>query len=620
MSVSRIKVLLPTVLLAFLVGPASAEMAPLALPPPDNLQPITAMPQATPESMGLALSPPSAQPAAAPAAPPPPPQQSAGTPKIEEAPLGNIKTGSVGLLANSEGGLGAGMWKGTSLPLVERFMPMLSLPLPFSSLNNLAARFLLTTAGAPEGEEAAGTHQTLAALRVDHLVDLGQTVEAWKLANLAGMDQIDDATLRQTAEAALVSPAAAGLCAKLPDLIKTHSAVEWQKLMVVCQLQAKDVKAAQLSLDLLHAQDIHDDTFFALAEKTIMAGGKQLPRQLTPLKPLTLALLRLTDFPMRAEIYARPDAALVAELLKAKAADETARLSLAERAAAKGIIDAAALAEVYNSQAFPPGNLLNATLSGERGATLRALLYQASQQEKNPKIRAAEGIKFLESLDATTMGGSILTVMGAVAGEVQPATEFNDKAAALARLYMLAGKYGNAQAWLEQAHGAARGMPQVAAELQMLWPLIPLCGMEPDKDFAADLDAWLGAALRPFDPQDADARDKNAGTVALVLLMNAAGFQVNDGAWAKIAGAAVPEKSLMPPALVLEKLRNAATANHKGEAILMGLLAATGGKSDPPLPAILETIRGLRAVGLAGDAGNLAKEAAMRIMYPPARP
>jgi hypothetical protein len=153
-----------------------------------------------------------------------------------------------------------------------------------------------------------------------------------------------------------------------------------------------------------------------------------------------------------------------------------------------------------------------------------------------------------------------------------------------------------------------------------MWPLIILGGLEGDKDFAAGLDAWLGANLRPFDPQDPDARDKNAATVALLLLMNADGFPVNDAAWAKIAGAAFPEKIAVPPVLVLEKLRDAAAGNRKGETILMGLLASTGGKTDPSLFAVLEAIHGLRAVGLNSDAGLLAEEAAMRIMYPPIKP
>jgi hypothetical protein len=218
------------------------------------------------------------------------------------------------------------------------------------------------------------------------------------------------------------------------------------------------------------------------------------------------------------------------------------------------------------------------------------------------------------------MGGGVLTAMGMVIGVVQPTADFNDKSASVARVYMLAGKSNDALAWLNQARDAARGMPQVASEFQRLWPLAILSGLGSEKDFAKDLDAWLGATLRPSDPQDADARDKNAGTAALLLLMDAVGFPVSDEALAKIADAAIPEKTLMPPALVMERLRSAAAANRKGETILLGLLATTGGKVDPPLLATLETIRALRAVGLTSDAGELAKEAAVRILYPPVKP
>jgi hypothetical protein len=106
-----------------------------------------------------------------------------------------------------------------------------------------------------------------------------------------------------------------------------------------------------------------------------------------------------------------------------------------------------------------------------------------------------------------------------------------------------------------------------------------------------------------------------------LLLLEAVGFSVNDDAWAKTANSAIYEKVAMPPALVLERLRVAASTNHKGEAILMGLLATnSGGKEEPSLLAVAETVRAIRLIGLANDAGNLAKEAAIHILNAPVKP
>ena len=623
-----------TAVLAWTPSPAFAQT--LALPPSADAKPATPAPAPTPADVGLALPPTSSTPApAAPATPTPaiglalpapaPTAQAVQTPgpiavPVEAEKLSDVKSDSIGLIGNGEGGLGAGLWKGSQRVTVERFLPMLSPPLPFASLNNLARRFLLTTAGAPEGEGDASSKQALTSARIDRLVSLGDAADAWKLANLPGFEAIDDAVLRRTAEAALVSSAGADVCARLPELVKQHTAIEWQKLMVVCQLRAKDPKAAQVSLDLLHAQDVHDETFYTLAEKNVMAGSKQLPRQLTPLTPLMLALLRMADQPLRTEIYTHPDAALIPELLKAKPVEESARIALGERAAAKGLIDVKQLEDIYSSQTFAPDAMSNAMGSLEHGPVLRALLYQAARQEKDAKARIAMATKFFASLDTTNTGGGVLSAMGSMLGDVQPANDSGDEPSTVLRLLLLAGKEHAATEWMDAARTAAATVPSAAIDLQRLWPLTVLAGLESDASFMKNENLWLSAAILRGAADDADAKAQKTAAASLLLLMDADGFPVSDVAWARVADTAAPERTQMPPALILERLRASAAAGRKGEAVLMGLLASMGSKEEPPVLAIAETVRALRAVGLPNDASAVAREEAMRIMYPPPKP
>ena len=266
------------------------------------------------------------------------------------------------------------------------------MPTNSAALNGLAQRFLLTTANVPEG--ASDSTQTLTSMRVEKLVALGDAADAWKLAAIAKPDQIDEITLRMAAEAALVSSEGKNVCAKLPDIIHTHTSPEWQKSLVACQLRANDTKAAQLGLEVLHTQDMKDDAFFELAERNIIGGSKSLPRQLTPLKPLNLALLRLIDEPLPPELYARPDAASFPNCCKPKRAMTMRVLALAERAAARGIIGSAQLADAYRSTLFPPDQLGNALTSSEVGPRLRALLYQVAATEKYRKNASMKSINF----------------------------------------------------------------------------------------------------------------------------------------------------------------------------------------------------------------------------------
>ena len=62
---------------------------------------------------------------------------------VEAAALSDINPESIGLFSATEGGLGAGMWKGTSRDLVERLLPDLNLPTFSPTLNNLAQRLFL---------------------------------------------------------------------------------------------------------------------------------------------------------------------------------------------------------------------------------------------------------------------------------------------------------------------------------------------------------------------------------------------------------------------------------------------------------------------------------------------
>lgn len=528
---------------------------------------------------------------------------------VEQAKLGDINPQSIGLLSNTEGGLGAGMWKGTPRDMVEQILAQLNLPSFSFTLNNLAQRFLLTTADVPEGKASA----SLTALRVDALDDLGDDKNAWKLIALAPQDEIDDATLMRVASHLLTSAAAPDVCAKLPDIIKTRTKTDWQELLVVCQLQAKDMKAVQITLDLMHSQSVRDDTFFYLVERNIIAGNKELPRQLTPLKPLTLALLQLTGLAARSELYGHPDAALIPPLLTLKTHDDNMRLSLAERAGERGSITAAELEAVYVGIAFPPQAVAGAATTNESLVPrLHALVYQAAQQEKDPDKRIALAAKFLNNSTAGELNGVQARVIADILGTVAPSDAYNSVAAQVAHIYILAGNPQAALEWLKQARHAAIGMPGVTADLQSLWPVIVLAGLETDSDYGQNLGKWLDAELTKND--DRATREK-IGSV--LMLLDAAGYAVPEDGWARVITPPAPERHPVPPAILLNRLSAASIANHRGETVLLSLLLGGGNVEEPSFLATVGVVRALRLVGLAADSATFAREAVTSILTVP---
>jgi hypothetical protein len=587
---------------------AIAGSAPLVLvPQPAPTVPVSPVPTAQ------AVAPSSAS--AAPVAPSPTVNNAVvaktidlGKP-VESASLTDINPESIGLMSVSQGGLGAGMWKGTSRALAERLLPALNLPENSPTLNNLAARLLLTTASVPEGTPSGNLSFT--AIRIERLLALGNVNEAWKLAMATKPDQIDEITLRLTAEAASVSDVKDDVCTKLPEIIKIHNGIDWQKLMLVCQLRAKDSKAAQVTLDLLHTQGVKDDNYFYIAEKNILGANKQLPRQLTPLKPLSLALLSLADLPLPVEVYARPDIVLVPTLLKLKARDDTARLTLAERMAERGIITGSELASIYHSIVFPPDKFIAVTNSPESGPRLHALLYQAAVQDKTPQNRIDAAIKFMQSASPMLLNGPGAQVLADMVADIPPVADYNASSGAMAHIYTLANKPDAALAWIKLAKHALIGIPSVAEELHNFWPLAVLSGLESDGDYAQDLGKWVDGELQSIDPKDPskqDGRAQREAAASVLALLDAMGFAIPEDDWAKVADGSGFERHLMPPVFLFEHLRSASVANKRGETVLLGLLLTGGGTGESSLLAVVETVRALRLVGLTADAAMLARE------------
>jgi hypothetical protein len=593
-----------------------------------SIIPAAAMPSTAPAEPAVAvpviIAPPVATPSVAQAPAPAP----AATPvdiakPVEASTLGDIDPQSIGLLSVKDGGLGADMWKGTAREPVDRLMPSLALPLGSPVLNNLAQRLLLTTANVPAG--AVPSNPSLVATRVAKLDELGDVADAWKLTLLAKPEMIDEITLRMAAEAAL-SIGIGDVCPKLPNIMKAHTSNEWQKSLLVCQLRGGDTKAAQITIDLLHAQDVNDEAFIDIADHNIIGGNKQPPRQLTPLKPLTFALLKLSDLPLPEEIYAHPPAALVPSILAAKARDEAARLDLAERAASQGILSSADLAAVYRSVAFPAEAFVNPFSNAQgNGPRPRALLYQAAMQEKTAQKRIDYAAQFIHVTPAALLEGAGAGVLTSMVDGVTVSSDFYASSGVMVHIYLLAGKGNAAAEWLKLAKRAAIGMPGVAADLQSLWPITVLSGLEMDSDYAGDLFRWLDFALKPENDQfaappgitanpQADDRARRERAASTLLLLEAAGYAVAEDNWAKVADAPSFEKRATPPALLLERLRDAGVAGRRGEAVMIGLLLAGG--SEPSPFATIETVRALRLVGLTADSAMLAREMAVTLSAP----
>jgi hypothetical protein len=529
--------------------------------------------------------------------------------------LESIDPETVGLLAPSNGGLGAALWKDTPRALVERLLPEMGVPTFSPTLNSLARRLLLTIAAVPQG--AASSGKNLTALRLEKLVALGQTAEAWKLASKAKTSNIDELTLRLVVESALTGPEGSEVCAHVPEMVAAYTkpdqtGAEWQKALIVCQLLAKDTKAAQVGLDLMREQKVKDDVFLSIANRNVIGGMKLLPRQLTPLRPLTLALLRQTDLPLPPELFGRPEASMIPDLLQSKAENDEDRLTLAEKAAAKGIISAAQLGAAYAAASFPSGKADAPDTPNDTGAKMHAFYYQAAQQDQGAK-RMEDIRKIASSLDNEALSGAEGQLLGAMIAALEGGPDNAAFDALAARIMTLAGKPEQALAWLNKARAGAAQNADVAAQLNEDWPFFVLSGLVPDDSYNAQLKTWLDAELKENEKIPPRAQRQKAGSV--LLLLSAAGYAVPEDAAVRVIDVSSEARKMPAFSPVLfDRLRQAGTTNRRGEAVLLSVLMAGGGAEDVPLTVTAEAVRALRLVGLTGDAQALAREAVVSLM------
>jgi len=530
---------------------------------------------------------------------------------VEVTGLSDINPESVGLLAASDGGLGAALWKGTSRSVIEKLMPALGVPLTSPALNDLARRLLISTTAVPEG--ASSISQSLPSMRVTKLVMAGDPSDAWKLAMLTKPDLLSDVPLRLATEAQLVAPQnGVDICKLLPTMIQNHNNSDWQKILVVCQLRAKDIKAAQLGLDLLHAQDVKDEVFFDLAEKNIIAGSKMLPKHLAPLNAVSFSLLRLTGLDFPRDVYVHPEAALTAALLLAPTKDEDARLALAEQAGAQGIITSMDLASAYKATSPSPVATIKNQSSLDTGPRLRALLYQSALQEKTLQVRLDDAEKFLQMAPTSLLQGAGGALLLDMVGPCQASPDLHDKAPLMIEILLLSGKRDLAMDWLKEAQAEAEKSPDVMIKVHKLWPLLVFSGLESDQNYAADRDHWLDVTLRKSE----NAKDNKAQrqqAASLLLLLEAAGYAVTDNDWTKVMGATESVAHGETSAFILERLATAAAFNRRGETILLSLVAAKEG-IDASSQTMVSIIKALRSIGLIGDASTLAREAVITIL------
>jgi hypothetical protein len=583
------------VLTTALAAPALSQSAPST--PEERLsQPPPTLPNAPMRLVPLGPPGQTAPGTTAEATPAPRPARSAPA-GIEVQSLGRLSTDAGGL--GGADSLGPDLWRNSSRGVVEGLISLLPIRSQSAVARDLARRVLSTSGTLPSGE---GGKRNFAAIRLEHLAQLGDAAASAALAEAAPVALEDESAAKAWIETQLLAGDGEAGCRKVPELIGRFPHPLWQKYQIICQVQASQAGAVGLGIDLLREQGEKDDTFFRLAEAA--AGGlKQPVKGITEPSPEQLALIRASKRGLPADVKAPTAAGQAAVALTADTPVAT-RLAAAERAAALGTLSGRDLAQIYRLLPVPKDEIQNAAsaVGKKTGIPARALLAQALIATPSPAAKAELLHLAVERADTPLLAGAYGAMLAAEAGQLSPGAGFGFVSPSIARLLLLQNRPDLARPWVELARREDG--------FDRLWPLAALHGLVRSSEI--DLASWLN---RMKSDDDAERRGR-AGAVLTLLV--AGGEPVDAVQRLRTLNGTLNgtgRTASQPDTTLWYRLEEAARDGRRGETVLIALILL--GESSTPNPlTVAHVMVCLTAAGLGSDARWLGAETAAALLPP----
>jgi len=568
--------------------------------------------------------------------------------EMEVESLETIDPDSVGVLNENEGGFGADMWAATSRPLVEHLLPRLPVRTVSMTKQDLIRRLLLSAASVPAGP-ASGP--SLLSLRVERLMEMGNTAAVNELLLLARPQLTDEVLLRAHLDNLLLVNDSAGACSQIRAVISQYQDIYWRRTLLFCQALSGEHERARLGLSLMRERGEEDPVFSSLIGALLGDWNGQIESLPAP-TPLYMAMFRAAGLHLPNDVIAASDPALLRAIAVYPHADIEVRLAAAERAEAAGILDTVALAQIYASLEFSAEELekaltLSETYPGPRG---RALLLRAAHLQGVPTAKAEVLLTLLERARKDDLYGPVTRLIQPLLENINPSSELIWFAEEAGRALIFVGRPGLAKSWLDLAEAEAKTLPEAAEAYVHLWILSKLADEYDAVPWNGEiLESWLMGAspLSPWmaaeavAPGDVDVEGElvaETGTVqdqaqdegvkkrpdphlvAVVLsLFDALGEPVGIGHWQVLVNNDLTETDTgempgkLPPPALFYGLRLASEELRLGETVLFALIVlGEGGLEEVNLIILNDVVNRMRLIGLDSEARSLAVEAAIR--------
>lgn len=516
-------------------------------------------------------------------------------------PLQAPDPSSAGLLDDGNGGLGAGMWQGSTRRQAMQALGTLPAPVPAPALRELQRRLLLTTAQVPPGE---GGTPSLLGLRIAQLYELGQIDAARQLATPKPPELKDTVFLQIPVDTALLQNDLPRACELISQGLREDGAAYWQKASVLCRYDAKDIAGGDLALSLWRDSGGDDPSFNALAAALRGDSRVKLDKLGSAVSPLHLAMLRASGRTVPKDMLEIASPAVLAALSGYDKADADLRLAAAEAAARFGALPPEKLGEAYAALEIPDAQRAALLTGKDKSSRSAAALYQAIRGTADAKARADLLRRAFELAQTRDLLFPTAMVLKPLLAEI-PADDSTIAAApAIIRFALAAGDTGIARLWYNTLLTIS---PERAGDAAaQAWPLLLVSGAEAEwRD--SRFDAWVAAQ------EKLPAPERNARTALLLTLAEGAGVAVPAERWdSLLAPTAATGTRSAAPVTIWRNLARASQAKARAETVALTLaLLGPHGTEMADAQTLATALNALRSVDLTEEARQIALEAAL---------
>lgn len=515
--------------------------------------------------------------------------------------LSDLDSDSVGIIDDTNGGLGIEMWQGASREFVTRAISMLPSRVRSPTMRKLMRRLLLTQAVAPK---RIRSQPGLLALRVGALFALGDIKSALALISSTSSRPAEEYLARIAIDGRFFRNDTAGACQRVRDYSNQFKGVYWQQAIAFCLAMAGKKAEAALMSDVLaeRSSTIHP-AFFAAMER--LSGAT--PPKVASLKgpsALLLSLMRSAGLALPEDITEKASPAAIRAIALSPNATIDIRLIAAEEAGEVGVLDRKKLLEIYKAVNFEHTILEDAFASASKnwGARGRALLIQAAMNSESAATRAKRMAAALQL--AREKGQWRLMALGfaPLVGALTPSAELAWFSGDAARILIAANDLVAARNWLS----FAKEQELRDGEKVTLWPLHILLSEDPvGKATPEAILAWWKARTNT-------SGDSTARVRTFFSLINSMGAAIPSELWAIISDDGKSANNYGPGASVRNALSQAAAAGSRGGTVVLSLIALGDRGTDPEnLYAAEMSIAALKRLGFDKEAQAIALEIAI---------